>query len=402
MSENSFNGKVVIIGASSSGISAAQTIRKNSKNAEIVVCSEESDFPYYRPYLTEFIGNPAIENKSNFYLNKESWYGENNINLMLNQKVTEINPFGKVVKTASGHYISYDKLIIACGSKPFVPLKDALNYTNVFAIRTIEDARKVQKYLEKGCKKAVIIGGGLLGLEAANSLNEAGLKVSVVEFSQRILPMQLDEEGSVIFEKIVKGKGVDFIPGVAADAVISDDLIVRGVKLNNGSTIEADIVIFSVGIRANTELALNCRIEVNKGIVVNERMETSIPDIFACGDVAEFAKIPALWMPALKMGKVAGLNAIGEKTEFLIESYPAALNSFGTRIYSAGDVGKTHQKEDYVTMQRFFENSSYRKLFFYDGKLVGGILLGDISKGAILSKLITSATSFDEASAILY
>jgi len=398
--ENSFKGKILVIGASAAGISAVKEIRKLNKKVDITVVTEETHFPYYRPFLTEYIGDKSVGGRSGFYLNKDSWYKENKINFFQREKVLEINTFNKSVKTNAGSEFTYDKLILANGSSPFVPMKGALEKENVFAVRTLDDAAAVEKYSDKA-KRAVVIGGGLLGLEAADSLMKRGLEVVIVEFAKRLLPRQLDDEGSEILSKIVMDRGAVLRLGAGAES-LEGEKIVTSVKLNTGETIETDIVIFSIGVRACTDLAEKCRLETNRGVVVNEKMETSEPDIYACGDVADFAGTPALWVPAIKQGRVAGINAIGGDEVFKSDKYPAVLNSFGTRIYSVGDICGGDNIENYITMMSIVpEKGIYKKLYFMNETLVGGILIGDISKSMAMLKGINSEIGVAEAAALL-
>ena len=216
------------------------------------------------------------------------------------------------------------------------------------------------------------------------------LDITIVELAERILPMQLDSEGSYLLESIIKENNIKIYLGVPVELLIGENRS-TSLRLKSGEEISTDMVIFSIGVKANIELAKGCGIKTNKGIIVNEKMETNIPDIYACGDVAEFVRCIALWMPAIKQGQVAGLSAIGNEAVFKAEDYPAVLNSFGTRIYSIGDICRNQDYRNYITMQyKFPEEKIYKKLYFKDDKLVGGILIGDNKKTTSLYKGIKS------------
>ncbi len=387
--ENDYNRKTIIIGASAAGISAAKEIRTVNNKAKILIITEENHMPYYRPYLVEYIKDNSVENRANFYLNKEEWYKKNNINIILGEKVIEINHLNKTIKTEKDRELPFDKLILANGSKPFIPMKEAIEKENVFTIRTLDDARAVYSF-SNTIKKVIVIGGGLLGLEIAYALLKKKLDITIVELVERILPMQLDYEGSSLFESIIKENNIKIYLGNPIEQLIGGKRI-TSLRLKSGEEITTDMIIFSIGVRANVELAKGCGIKTDKGIIVNEKMETSIPDIYACGDVAEFGRGIALWMPAIKQGQVAGLNAVGNEAVFKANDYPAVLNSFGTRIYSIGDICRNQDYENYITIQhKVPEGKIYKKLYFKNDKLVGGIMIGDDNKSTSLSKGINS------------
>lgn len=359
--------KILIIGSAAAGISAAGSARKTDENCSITVLSKDRDKPYYRPYLTEFIGDKDIENKSNFYLNQDDWYEKNRIDLKLGIEATAIDRENKTVTDSSSKEYSYDKLILATGAVPFVPIKDALTKDFVFAVRTLDDARKVEQFATR-IKSCVVIGGGLLGLEAAWSLAQKNLEVTVIELADRLLPIQLDEEGSRFLSNVIASKGVNIVTSAMTESIENDGIV----KLKDGREFKTDLVLACIGIRAEITLGKNAGLETDRGMIVNEKMQTSDPDIFACGDAAQFGRGVPLWMPAVKQGKVAGTNAAGGEAQFEKEDYPAALNAFEAKLMSIG----TTSGDDLETYSSTDENV-YRKLFFKDGKTVGGILIND-------------------------
>lgn len=387
---------ILIIGASSAGVSAAREIRAIDPAVPVILLTEERHMPYYRPSLTEYIGDSKVEGRSNFFLNPETWYRDKNVILKLGTKVVRIDPAGKKVETASGEQFSFGKLILANGSTPFVPFKDAAGKNNVFSIRTLDDARAANE-LSGTVKAAVVIGGGLLGLEAAHSLSGKGVRVTVIEGSDRILPRQLDPDSSQILQNILAAANVSLVLGRTIESIQGEGSA-TGVKLADGEVIPAEMVIISIGVRPNVEIARSCGIAVNRAVVVNGRMETSIPGIYACGDVAEFnGKCISLWMPAMKQGKVAGSNAAGRPVEFLDEVYPAIFNSFGTRIYSAGDICQDRKEgECRIHSTGDAAKNHHKKLFFLNDKLVGFILIGDISEAQKLAMAVKNGSTFSD------
>lgn len=387
--------KIIIIGSSASGIAAAKEIRAIDKDVSVQIITDDEYYPYYRPYLTEYIANKEIANKSNFYLNDKDWYGNNNIEILLREKVVAINSSEKKIITESGLLYNYDKLIIAIGSRPFVPFDGALKKKNVFAIRTYNDAREVFDY-SSTIKKAIVIGGGLLGLEAASSLVSKGIRVTIIELADRILPQFLDDESSLYIEKEIKKQGVEILLGKKVKEIIGSD-IATGVALESAEIISADMILISIGIRSNIELARKSGIAVDRAVIVNSKMETSVQDIYACGDVSQFKETcVALWMPALKMGKVAGANAAGKEVEYKYDIYPAVLNSFGLRLYSYGSIGTdgTDVYKEKTVIDH--TNKKYKKLFFENGVLCGFILINDMLQVQKLSKAVQEKITYQE------
>jgi nitrite reductase (NADH) large subunit len=387
---------IVIIGASAAGTSAAREIRILDKNVRVRMFSDESRYPYYRPLLTEYIGNAGVENRKNFYLSPDEWYRDKQIDLRLEEMVVAIDIEKKEITTARGETCPYGTLILANGSRPFVPIKDATSQKNVFSVRTIEDAKAIHAYAEKA-KTAIVVGGGLLGIETAHSLIVRGLQVTIIEVLDRVLCRQLDPESSGNLQDLLARRNVRILLGKTVESIIGDGMA-AGVRLATGEEVMADMIVFSIGIRSNIDLARSCGIRVNRSVVVNDRMETSIEGIFACGDVAEYnGRTPGLWMPAVKQGRVAGSNAAGGGERFFDDVYPTVLTSFGTRIFSAGDICNDKNKDDYrLYVEGSAENNNLKKLFFINNKLAGFILFGDISDSQRLTTAIKNGNTYNE------
>jgi len=384
------NVKVVIIGASAAGLTAAQEARKVSANADITLVSEEQHLPYHRPSLTELIGDDTVEKRTNFYLQKDEWFAEQKIRFLRGVKAATVDREKRTVLLSDGTTLPYDRLILAVGANSFVPMAGALENKNVFAVRTLDDARNVAR-AAAAAKSAVIIGGGLLGMEAANALLKKKLTVHIIELADRALPMQLDPEGSTLFAQLVAAQGIQLHLAAQVDRFEGAGTV-KSVVLKSGKEIPVDLVVFSIGVRANIALAQTMGLTVNRGIVVNEKMETSVPGIYACGDCAEFGRGVQLWMPAVKQGTVAGMNAAGGAAAFKPDDYPAMLKVFGTQVYSVGDVGRDPDPTVYTILRGGDAAAGiYKKFYLRGGKLVGGILIGDIKRAGALSKGIAAA-----------
>ncbi|MBN1531922.1 MAG: NAD(P)/FAD-dependent oxidoreductase [Spirochaetes bacterium] len=387
--------RVVVIGASAAGVTAVKEMRGKNGDIEIILIGDEPHIPYYRPYLTEYIGDPAVVNKSNFHILSREWCDEQKVELRLDERIVALDTAKKTATGSSGARYGYDALIIACGSSPFVPFPDSMKMKNVFAIRTMDDAERVHRYAG-GVKKAAVVGGGLLGLEAAFSLLRRGVRVSVIELSERLLPNQLDGEGSRFFQERISQRSLSLHLGKRITGIEGSETA-RGVALDGGDVIDADMVIFSVGVRANAALAGGAGIRVNRGIIVNERMETSASDVYACGDVAELnGRSVSLWMNAVRQGRIAGLNAAGERAELGREIYPAVLNSFGTRIFSVEMCSAMEGAPARETRCVEAGQGVCKKLFFKNDVLAGFYLIGDIAESQRLLSSLKAGISYGD------
>ncbi|PKN26783.1 MAG: hypothetical protein CVU65_04625 [Deltaproteobacteria bacterium HGW-Deltaproteobacteria-22] len=372
---------LVVIGSSSAGITAAEKARKSRPEATIACFSEEMQPPYYRPMLTELMGNPAVLEKTAFTLRKPQWFTEQNIELFLGTEVTGLDPAARSLTTKEGQSCTWGSCVLATGSVPFVPLPEALALPNVFSCRSLLDAQKILE-ASSTAGRIVVIGGGLLGLEAAHFLNTGGKKITVVELMPRILPRQLDETVSTWFADRIGSAGVDLRLGTQVKEVRGQDghLVVS----TPVEDLEADLVLFSIGVRPRTELARQAGLTVNRGVVVDPYMQTSDPHVFACGDVAEVGGMTwPLWMPAMRMGQVAGHNAVsGPETTYVLTIPPAALSAFSTRIFSVGQLEKGE------VLEKKADDDNGLRLYFEEGVLTGVLLWGDTAKGMALSKAL--------------
>ncbi len=367
--------KYIVIGNGGAGTTACEEIRKRNARAKITIISRENVIGYNRPMLTKGILS-EIE-KSSLFMKPASWYEENNIQLKLGKNVSEIDPKTKTVILSDGTTEKYDKLVIATGAESLVPKLKGIEKKGVFVIRNLENIEEIRKYIEDGVKQAVILGCGVLGLEAAWELKKIGLDVTLLGHSKVIMNKQLDAKGSELLKQAIGKSGVNLVVGHDIEEIVGKEKV-TSIRLEDGTDIEAQILIISTGIRQNIELVKAMGIETNKSIVVNNKMETSIPDIYACGDCAEFEGANyAIWPQAIDMGKVAGANAAGDEKEYLKTTPAVTFSGMNTSIFSIGDIGNTEGKK-YKTKEFCDEdNLVYKKLYFLNGRFCGGILIGD-------------------------
>lgn len=383
-SESNKVEKIVIVGGGIAAVSTADAVRSKNKVAEIRIISKENTMPYYRTMLTEHLHADMPEEK--LKIKKDSWYKEKNIELITGDTAVSIILKDKKIVLLSGKEYSYDKLILATGSECFIPPIKNAALEGVFTIRSMKDTENVKEYAKK-CKRAVVIGGGVLGLEAAWGLKELGLEVSVIEMMQRILPKQLDEKGSKILEQAIIRSGVKVYKGIVVDHLEGDEKV-SSIVLEKGEHIMADLVVISAGILPNKQLAADTGIQTGRGIIVNEKMETSEKDIYACGDAAEYeGKVIGLWQVAMEQGKTAGLNISGGNAVYKEQIQPLNFDGMNIKLISIGLIGNGKESEEFVEDIDTKKNI-YKKLYFEENKLKGAILIGDVSKGITIIKSV--------------
>jgi flavorubredoxin/NADPH-dependent 2,4-dienoyl-CoA reductase/sulfur reductase-like enzyme/rubredoxin len=382
--------KFLIIGNGAAGYYAADAIRKRNKDCSIEIISDEPYLTYYRPSISDGISENLKD--ESFYLSPKEWYEDNNITLNLGVTVKCLNPEDKQILINDHKAISYDKLILANGSKNFMIPVEGVEKEGVFTLRNLKDLEAIKNKM-KTAKKVVIVGGGLLGLEAADEIKSAGLDVSVVEFSDSLLSRQLDREGSLILKTAVESQDIEVILSDSV-AVIQGDASVTSVKLKSGKVLDADLVLFSTGIAPNKNIADNTNIITNKGILINENMETNIKDIYACGDIAEFnGRVYGNWPAAIEMGKVAGMNAVGENKIYVPSLGVISFNAMGLSLLSVGEIAKNEYK---AISTNDNETKIYKKLFFTKDLITGGIIIGDNKASAKLIRDIEDSKSLKE------
>lgn len=382
---------LIIIGNGAAGNSALEAIVSHPHNFEITVITSESTPIYYRPMLSEYVSEPNIPKR--FYLHDENWYNSHNVKVMYNTLVNAIDSQTQKITLEDSSILSYDKLIITTGSKNFIPPLPGADKENVLNLRTLNDAEAI-KSKAASSKSAVIIGGGLLGLELGWQLRKLNIEVTVLEMMQRLLPRQLDEEASELFEQKVSATGINVLKGVQTQEIYGDQSA-AGVRLVSGEQIDADMVIFSIGIRADVQLAKTGNLKIERGIVVNDFMETTEKNIYAAGDCVEYAGVNyAIWPEAVEQGKVAGLNALGLRTVYEPVVPFNIYNGMNMRLFSIGDVGSNPANQ--YTIKKKGDSEAFEKYFFINNRLVGGILIGNISKSGNLKKAVVNGSPISD------
>lgn len=369
---NAGHDRIVIIGAGVAGVSAAEAVRTHAPEAEIILISKEDELPYLRLNLTRLLAGEFPE--KNLPLHSEAWYEEHRIKLMRGVVVEKLILTEKAVQLESGQLIQFDKLIVATGSHPFVPPIPGAALQQVFTVRTTEDVRLLLEVVNPGTR-VVCIGGGILGLEIAGALAKQQAKVTVLEAFEYLMPLQLNAEGSRVMERHLNTLHIEPVLSAAADCIIGDGAV-TGVHLKRGQLIPAEVVVIAAGDRANSELLKQAGLTVRKGVLVDNFLRTTHPDIFAVGDVAEHDGVRyGSWSPALYQGRIAGMNAAGVPTEFGGIPRSHMLKVLGKPMLSIGTV--TPNDGSYRAIEDHADNG-YRMFMFRDGRMVGCLLIGKL------------------------
>ncbi len=367
---------VVVLGNGIAGVTAADFVRRGHPDCEIHVVGSESHVLYNRMGISRLVfGRSAMQG---LYLLPEQWYDEHQIVAWLNTVASRIDLESKRVFLATGDTLPYDRLILAMGSSSALPPVAGVGRPGSFVLRSAADAMLIRAYAqEHGCRDAVVAGGGLLGLEAAHSLHELGLRVTVLERGARLLSRQIDEYCSELVDAHFARIGMQVLYQAEADSLTGEDRV-DGVALKDGRVLRCDMFLAAVGIRPNAEIARQAGISVNRGVIVNDRMETSVPGVFAAGDVAEHdGRVLGLWPIAAKQGEVAAMNALGGNETLTAEVPATILKGVGLDLFSIGRFAAQAGEEVVVDENPDPSAPSYRRLVISKGRAVGAVVLGN-------------------------
>lgn len=377
--------KIVIIGSGIAAISAAKAIREMRPDSEIIIFGEEKFYPYYRIKISKGLFGNLEEEK--LLIQKKQWYKDNNIQVHSDNKVTAIDTKNKEVTLEDGTRVTYTKLLLANGASNLTPPIKGIDKPGVFNLRTLDGALKILDYL-KDVKTVLLIGGGVQSLEIANVLSEGGKKVIIAEFASRLMPRQLDEFASDKLKQSIEAKSIEVMLDTQVQEIFGEEKV-EGFISKSGVQGACDMVIYSTGIMPNISIAQNTDLEVNKGIVVNNKMETNMKDIFAAGDVSEFnGRIYGLWGMAMQQGKIAGANICSKGLIFEPLPPVTSLSAFGISVFSMGDIEGDQDVDSLVEVLE--DEHKYYKIFIRNNHIVGTIVLGDNKKFMVIKSLIES------------
>jgi len=376
--------KIVVVGNGLAGTLFSKTFREINPKAAIDIYAAEKYRYYPRPNLIEFIaGSLPFERLFAF---PEEWYQKQNIGLHLATPVGSIQPAEQQVTLEDGSRVEYDYLLLADGAHSFIPPFKGSDKPGLFALRTLDDAFAILNFLEDH-RQVAVIGGGLLGLEIARAVSRRGAKVTIIEFFQRLLPRQLDPPGADLLKTQIEGMGMDVRLGLATEEILGRDAV-SGLRFKDGTELKADIAVVAAGVRPNLALAIAAGLETDKGLIVNDRMQTSDPKIFAAGDgVQHRGRLYGIIPASFEQSRIAARNIGGREEVYQGSVFSNSLKIMGLSLTSVGLVNPEDEDVEEFRVVRKSEGV-YKKITIRDGKLVGAIWMGTKQGADKVARLI--------------
>lgn len=369
--------RFLIIGGGIAAVAAAEEIRRIHTNASIVLISEEAALPYYRPALSKSVPRP--QSGEPFSLHPPEWYSQHGIFLLSGRTAARILPRSKEIELSDGEILQYDKCILATGAASAMPAIEGHALPGIFTLRTLSDLSALAQYIRPEMR-AVVIGGGILGLESAWQLYLGGCHVTVLEAAEQLFAGRMRKEISERIIRLGREREVEIRTGVSISRFEGDDRIQQVIL--PGEYLNADLVLCCCGNRPRTELAREAGLEVDRGILVNSRMMTGKYGIYACGDCAQIGQdVCGMWNTAENMGRFAGRNAAGEDVMYHPCPAPLLAEFFGVRLFAVGDCGAGSRA---LRAEHTLQKDCEKFLYLNENKLCGAVLLGDISQAAVL------------------
>lgn len=385
----SARARLVVIGNGMAGMRTVEELLQLASDLyDITVFGAEPYGNYNRILLSPVLaGEKTVDD---IILNTRDWYDENGIRLYAGDPVVSIDRRRRIVRAQSGIEVGYDRLLIATGSKPFLIPVPGHDLPGVIAFRDIQD---VETMLEaaRNHRHAVVIGGGLLGLEAANGLLRQGMSVTVVHVMDSLMERQLDRSASALLQRSLEHKGLRFLLKANTTAIVGPDRV-RAVRFDDGSEIPADLVVMTAGVRPNIDLAKQAGLHCERAIVVDDTLQTYDPRIYAVGEcvqhrTATFGLVAPIWDQA----RVCGAHLAGAGHRRYVQRATATrLKVTGVELYSAGDFIGGPDSEDLVL--RDPRRGVYKRLVIEDNRVIGAVLYGDVKEGAWYFELIQNRT----------
>lgn len=380
--------RYVIVGGSIAATTALNVIRANRLDAEIQVVADEARPFYYRALIPFLLDNSRSVEELLF---TEQPTDDERVQFR-HDRCIGVDPQQGAIGLASGGTLPYDRLLLAAGSSSLTPDIAGVDSKGVFSLRDLDEALKVRAYL-KGCKNAVVIGGALAGIKMAEALQRTALQVAVVEQRRHILPHIADTETAQRIGQRLGQEGMEILTSDSAAEILASDGKVTGVRLSSGKTVPADLVLLMTGVQPNIEFLAGSGIALDQAVLTDQEMQTSVPDIYAAGDMVQIHDpvmgkdvVSALWGNAVHMGRTAGFNMSGIKA-----LAPPLLSSFnsteiaGLPIISAGLL---HTQSEQYAVYAEAQDENYRKLIFAQDRLVGMIFLGKVNRAGVYTNLI--------------
>jgi len=383
----------LIIGNSAGGIGAAEAIREVDRAGSIAIVSDEPYPAYSRPLISEYLVSRCPLERMLF--RPPDFYQQHGIQAILGRRVARLDAGRQTISLEDGSTLAWKKLLLATGGQPVVPNIEGVGLQGVFTFTTLDDARAIDQFLRPYRRKtrAVVIGGGLIGVSVSEALVKRGVEVTIVEMKERLLNTILDAEASALVEPALKASGVEVVTGRTVGEVGS---YLRGeatgVTLDDSRPLPCEVVVVAIGVQPRLELVRDSGIRTGRGIVVDRHMQTSLEGVYACGDVAEAYdfvsgenRLTPVWPNAYLGGRTAGFNMAGVPAEYPGGTAMNALKYFGVNIVSAGMVAPP---DDSYEIVRARSGGSYRKVVLKDGLIAGFVFSGELEKSGIIYHLM--------------
>lgn len=383
--------RLAIIGTGMAGARIVEALINEGYQGDITMLGEERIKPYNRIQLsTVLAGDKAIDGLP---LLDDNWYQSHNIQLRSGDPVMRLDGESKTIATASGWQQTFDSIVIATGSRPFIPHVPGNNLPGVMAFRTLDDIAIMQSFAEQG-EKVLVVGGGLLGLEAAYGLNKLGLDVTVLHHSDALMNRQLDQHSANMLKASMEGSGVKILTN-ARTATVTGTEQVTGITLEDGRHLEAELVVFATGITPNVEVFQSSGMAIEHGIVVDDQMRTSLPNIYALGECAEHNGVTVgIVAPIWDQAKVLTETLLGRSARYEPREHSTQLKVSGIDVFSAGILTAGEDSRDIVINDP--KAGIYRRLVIRDNRLQAALLFGDKSLCSDYEALISSHKTLGE------
>lgn len=385
----------LIIGGCTAAVSAADAIRARDKTGHITLLSSETYLPINRPMLIKEIDVVATEPET-IQAHPREWYEERKLDFHLGCTATAIHPETKTVETADGQVFAYDKLILATGAECFIPPIKGADKPGVIAVRHFEDTKELFSRMQTA-KNAVVIGGGILGLEAAREFMRSGIAVTVLEATPQIMWRQIDATSSALLRQAMKRMHIDCFEGVNVVEIEGEEKP-TGVRLSDGRLFPADVVVMSCGVKANTQIAAAAGVKADRAIVVDMFMRTNVPDIYACGDCCWYDGVNyQLMAEASAQGRVAGAHAAGDPNVYFANRLIGMhVEGIGATMFAIGDAGK-NEKLSYKTVETQDEVRNRRETYWFSGgALKGAVVINADEKMQDVISRVETAVRYDD------
>lgn len=374
--------RYIVVGASAAGISGAKTLRELDKDAEIILVSKDENV-YSRCILHHYIsGHRDIEALD---FTDRDFFEKYNIEWKKGLEVKSIDDREHVIVLSNGESLKYDKLLLVTGASAFIPPVENLREAkNVVGLRNLDDAIKIKEEAEK-VKNVVVLGAGLVGIDAIAGLAFKDLNVTLVEMGDRVLPIQLDKYASSKYEKRFEDAGVKLKLGVRAEKVLIDEnKNPKALLINTGEEIPCELIIVATGVRSNVAFLKDSSIETDRfGLIINEKGETNARDVYGAGDIT--GRNP-IWPTAVKEGIIAANNMVGN--EIFMEDFFGSKNTMNFLGLTTMSLGVVNIPDDSYTEEIDISGENYKKIIHKDGKIYGAIIQGDLSYAGVLTQLI--------------